>query len=85
MKSGSEQLWKLIRVKFFQPGNKKFGQRVLHASPGKAFTAKGIDEQLAHLADEIETKFPQWEYSLVPTGPNSFNFVCQGARVAAET
>lgn len=77
------KFWKLIRVKFFQPGNKKYGQRVLHAPPGKVFTSDGIDAQLKRLADEIETKFPQWEYSLVPTGPNSFNFVCQGARVEA--
>ncbi|MGA3295272.1 MAG: hypothetical protein ABSE45_14990 [Candidatus Acidiferrales bacterium] len=64
-----------IRVKIFAPRNKGFARRVFAAAPGRAFTQKGIEEILDSVAEAVEKLYPGHDYSLVQTGPESFNFV----------
>lgn len=58
-------------------GSKLFTQ---HARPGHAFTEEGIEEYLARVAGQVEKRFPNSEYDLVPLGQAHFNFVWRGYR-----
>lgn len=70
-----EQLFKAVHIKVFHPGNKRHALQVHRAPHGRGINAHGIDVLLANTAEKIEKTWPGQEYSLVPIGPTTFNFV----------
>lgn len=74
---------KALRVKIFAPGNKSSRLLILKAPAGTAWTEQGIENQLKHLAGQIETAWPVHEFRLVPTGKANFNFVWDRERTAS--
>lgn len=70
-----DRLFTHLTLKLFLPGNKKRIVRNLKPPQGMYINSTIIEAQLMAAAKEIDRKFPQHEYRLVPTGPASFNFV----------
>jgi hypothetical protein len=83
MKHFSERgrIYKSVKVKVFGIGNTTATTRVLRSSAGKGFSSEGVDEMLDAVAADLEHRFPDDEYSLVPLGETQFNFVWRGRRV----
>jgi hypothetical protein len=54
------------------------------AGPHRGFGDTGIDEVLEHAAQQIEKRFPLWEFRLVPIAENAFNFIYAGLREQAK-
>ena len=69
-----------IRVKFFTAGNKRSATNTIRAGKGKMFTPQGIEHCLSKLADGLEARCPDDEFSCVQIGPASYNFVWVGKR-----
>lgn len=63
-----------VKLKLFQPGNKKFFIKTVVAGPGKRFTAAGIEKILADFVDKVDAAMPD-RYNVVQVGPGAFNFV----------
>jgi len=79
MAKSGEPLLKHLEFKVFHPKNEKFQRFVLRAEAGKGFGRVAIEEQLHHIADQIEKRWPRESYKLVPTGIGRFNFVWAGS------
>jgi len=62
------------------PDGVKDSHIVQHARPGRAFKDEVVDEALERMSQELEKKFPAWEFRLVELGPARFNFVWAGRR-----
>lgn len=80
-----KELFKVINIRVFSEhnaGSQLFRQR---ARPGQGFTEEAVDEFLERVADQVEQRFPQFEYSLVRLGQAHFNFVWKGYRKAPGT
>jgi hypothetical protein len=73
-KSG-EVLVKRIHVKVFLPQNRRRLVRHVCAPDGRGFSWHDINAQLRAISDQIEKEWPGEEYAMVPTGPDSYNFV----------
>lgn len=69
-----------VRMKIFAPNNKTFIRRTIIAGRSRAFSEKGIDRALDLAAAAVERLYPEHEYTVVQTGPNSFNFIWQRER-----
>lgn len=83
--SSGERLFKQMKVKVFFPGNKKFVLLRRHvALTGKGFTAEAMEKELDVIANYVEEKLSAFEYHVVQTGPNTFNFVEKGLKMQAE-
>lgn len=64
-----------IKVRVFEPGNKRHHDEVYKVAPGKMFTERGVDLVLAQVAEELERRMPLEEYRLVPIAGGQFNFI----------
>jgi hypothetical protein len=64
-----------IRIRIFQPGNKRSIRKLFRAPAGHLYTSHGIQKQLEHTAKQIEQNHPGEEYKLVELGPAEFSFV----------
>ena len=63
-----------VKIKLFQPGNKKFVARRWAAGAGKYFTEANITAILTEFAEKVEKAMPD-RYRMVQIGPGEFNFV----------
>lgn len=82
-KSG-DRLYRKVTISVFSPDNKAVKRNRLYAGIKRGYTAENIETILRNAAEQVEKRFPQHEYSLVPVGPTEFNFVSLGRkRVAA--
>ena len=70
-----EQIFPVVEVRLFYPGNEKSLTRRYRAAAKQGFTDEGIDGIVSDLSDAIEKKFPGHEYEMVELAPNRFNFV----------
>lgn len=54
------------------------------AEPKKGFSSQAVDEILENVANDLETKFPWWEFNLVPLSCSSrearYSICCVGYR-----
>jgi hypothetical protein len=50
-----------------------------------SFTEESINQYLDSVAAQVEKRFPNFEYSLVPLGQAHFNFVWKGYRAGRDT
>lgn len=81
----SEIVHKTICIKVFIPPDNRLGKRiVVKSKPGTHFTPEGIENLLLKVANDIETKWPMYEFRLVPLRANEFNFVYEGDRIVEE-
>lgn len=68
-KAGNK-LWRTVKVKVIFPDaifpDKIFVQ---HAGPRQGFGPGGIDDILMQIADDLETKFPFWEFKMQEMTP----------------
>ena len=71
---------KNVRVRIFTPGNKRSWAKLISAPPRRVFKDEGIDEILQKVASDLEKRYPDEEFRLVPLGPREFNFVHVGER-----
>lgn len=76
------QAFKTINIRVFSEHNQGSNLFRYHARRGMAFSQDEIDGYLERVADQVEKRFPQFEYSLVPLGQAHFNFVWKGYRAA---
>lgn len=65
---------RIVKIKLFQPGNKKFVTQRTSAPPKHHFTAANIEKILAEFAEKVEAAMPD-RYRMVQVGPGEFNFV----------
>jgi hypothetical protein len=79
---GGGQLWRSVTVRVFNVGNDGKTTRKFFANPGHGFNEEGIDNLLEKVADDLERRLPNEQYSLVQVGPASFNFVWRETRGA---
>ena len=63
-----------VKMKVFQPGNKKAMTLRTIAQPGHHFTAANIEKVLAEFVDKLDTAMPD-KYRMVQIGRAEFNFV----------
>lgn len=77
---GEIRAWKLITIRVFHVGNEGKTTTKFHAGPGKAYTEDNIEALLEKIAEDLDQRLPQEEYSIIQVGPQSFNFVWQGKR-----
>jgi hypothetical protein len=75
------QAWKTVTIRIFNIGNGGKTTRKFHAAQGKVYSEADIDDLVERVAEDLERRLPQEEYSLVQVGPASFNFVWRGSRV----
>jgi len=74
-----------LKIKIFHPpDNKSYKLLIINAGSGKYFHAVGIENELMRIADSIESSFPEFEYRMVPTGTDSFNFIFTGIKQKVE-
>ncbi len=71
-----------ITIRIFAVQNESSTVRMIRAKPGYGYTEGAVDEMLMSVADELEKRFPDREYSLVKVGDSTFNFVWRGERKA---
>lgn len=70
-----------LRLKVFGVDNKTHTLRVLQPKTrGTYWSDEGVDAILHEVAEDLERRFPAYEYKLVPIGPYAFNFVFVGTR-----
>lgn len=54
------------------------------AEPKKGISSQGIDDTLDQISDDLEAKFPWWDFKLVPLSSRPrearYNIVCVGYR-----
>ncbi|HWJ40450.1 MAG TPA: hypothetical protein VNT29_04935 [Candidatus Limnocylindrales bacterium] len=84
-KNSGAQLFRKIQIRVFSEhnaGSQLFWQ---NARPGHGFTEYEIDRYLESVADQVEKRFPTFEYELVRLGQAHFNFVWKGYRKASGT
>jgi len=81
----SGPVFRVIYIRVF--GEHNAGSRLFknHARPGHAFTEATVDRWIEDVADQVEKRFPNFEYELVPLGQAHFNFVWRGYRKASRT
>jgi len=74
-----------LKIKIFHPpDNKSYKLLIINAGSGKYFHAVGIENELMRIASKIEEQFPEFEYRMVPTGTDSFNFIFTGIKQKVE-
>ena len=65
------RLFRRVDVKIVYPNEVFPVQKISkRAEPKKGFGSDGVDDILMQIADELETKFPWWEFELVELAPN---------------
>lgn len=80
-KSGTgERIHRRVIVKVFDAAGTMTAHRILRAKPGHGIGAEGIEGILFQVADELEAKYPDDDFRLVPIGEAQFNFVWRGKR-----
>lgn len=70
---------KSVKIRIFEPGNKRSNLLIKRAPARHVFNDKGIDTILVKAAEYVEKRWPGEDYALVPLGPSAFNFVHRGA------
>jgi hypothetical protein len=63
-----------VKIKLFQPGNKKAITQRCVAGPRRHFTAANIEKILAEFVEKVEAAMPD-RYRMVQVGRGEFNFV----------
>jgi hypothetical protein len=76
------QIWTSVTFRVFNEENRGSTVRRIRAGQGKGFTGRAIENMLDEISEDLEKRFPAFEYSLVPLGEAHFNFVWRGYRVA---
>jgi hypothetical protein len=71
-----------VKIKLFQPGNKKFVTQKTVAGPRRHFTAANIEKIITEFAEKVEAAMPD-RYRMVQISPSEFNFVRIDDRIAA--
>lgn len=74
---------KSVKIRIFEPGNKRSKLVIQRAPARHVFNDKGVDVILVKTAEQIEQRWPAEDYSLIPVGPGAFNFVHRGTRCEA--
>ena len=67
-------LIRAVKLKLFEPGNKKSVTQRYVAGPGRHFTAANVEKILTEFVDKVEEAMPG-RYRLVAIGPGEFNLV----------
>lgn len=73
-----EEIFGVVEVRLFYPGNEKSLLKHFRAGKGQGFSDEGIERILSDLVEAIEKQFPGHVYNMVELAPNRFNFVCRG-------
>jgi hypothetical protein len=80
-----QPLPKILRIKLFEPGNKKHKVYIFRAGDGRHFAERGAEDILGKVVAEIEKMYPEHEYAMVQVGKGDYNFMHRGHKeVAAE-
>jgi hypothetical protein len=69
-----------VKVKVFQPGNKRCITHRTIAGPRKYFTEAGIEKILEGYVEKVEAAAPG-QYRMVQVAPAEFNFIHQGTEL----
>lgn len=72
-----------IVLKVYMRGNKRSKTIRVQCPAGKHFTSAGIEQNVAHYADQLERLCPTEDFRMVQVGPAAFNFIHEGPRKAA--
>jgi hypothetical protein len=83
--AAGNRLFKRVDIKIFFPKDTMPVQKISQRAPaGKGFSADNIDEILMQVADQLDTRFPWWDFSYVELAPvgrtAAFRFNCVGYR-----
>jgi hypothetical protein len=69
---------KSIRIKIFEPGNRKHKVYMFRAGKQRHFVEAGVTDILAKVAEEVEKMHPEHEYGMVQVGKGDYNFLHRG-------
>lgn len=75
--NNGERLYKSLVIKVQQPGTSKMIKSLVRAESGRGMNSDYIEKVLVKIADDLEKKFPEVPFRLVPLGPTAFNFTIQ--------
>jgi hypothetical protein len=75
---------KILRIKLFEPGNKKHKVYVFRAGKSRHFAERGVEDILGKVVAEIEKMYPHREYSMVQVGRGDYNFMDRGYKEVAD-
>lgn len=76
---------RVINIRVFSEHNAGSQLFRYHARRGHVFTEASVDEYLESVADQVEKRFPNFDFELVRLGQAHFNFVWRGYRKAPGT
>lgn len=72
-------LHRRVEIKTLFPSG-RVKRQVFRAGPKQGFHDGGIDQILEQCAADLEKRFPQFEFRLVPRGPAAFSFIYHGLK-----
>jgi len=75
---------KNIRIKIFEPGNRKHKVYIFRAGKQRHFVEAGVTDILGKVAAEVEKMHPEHEYGMVQAGNGDYNFICRGYKAVAD-
>lgn len=83
--ASGNRLFKCVDIKIFFPEDTMPVQKIFQRAPaGKGFSTDNIDDILMQVADQLDTRFPWWDFSYVELAPvgrtAGFCFNCVGYR-----
>lgn len=84
MRGKDGHIHRRVKIRLVLPEGQKPIRFEVKAGPHRGFGDTGIDEVLENAAQQIEKRFPLWNFRLVPIADNAFNFIYAGLRDQAK-